>query len=125
MLSENEYTFLKNRKRLVATWNTVAVLMFVFLVAVFLWMFFTFPYLINPLYVTEAIQANAMEDSTMITASILLPVLVICLFALVAMFILFGFSILSKEKRYLTIYRKITESSSKTMTVRWLTVRCT
>jgi len=107
MLSEHDHAFLKKRKRLAALWTIVGSLMLVTLGAIFLWVFFQTPYIANPLLVAEAIKQNAIEDSVLITAAMLLPIVVMVLFVTVAIFILYGFSIISNEKRYLSMIEKL------------------
>ncbi len=108
-LSDNDRIFLKKRKRLVAMWNTVAVVMLIGLVALFLWIFFTSPYFANPLYVAEALKQNDIEASVMTVSTIMLPVVVIMQFATVAVFIVFGFAIFANEKRYLSMIENLSD----------------
>ena len=113
MLSEKDNDFLNKRKRLVATGAFVLGLILVFLCAGFVYMFISSPYMANPLYVAEAIKQNSIENSTMIMATILLPIIVIVLFVVVVVFVLFVFSIFSNEKRYLSMIEKLQNNQNK------------
>ena len=107
MLSENDYKFLDKRKRFINSWNTAATIILLLLGATFLWIFFKSPYIANPVYVAEAIKQNTVENAVLITATALLPFIVIFLFLIVALFVLLGFSIFSNEKTYLKIIEKL------------------
>ena len=113
MLSEKDNDFLNKRKRLVATGTFVLGLILVFLCAGFVYMFISSPYIANPLHVADAIKQNSIDNSTMIMATILLPIIVIALFVMVVIFVLFGFSIFSNEKRYLSMIEKLQNNQNK------------
>jgi len=107
MLSEKDYDFLKKRKRLVSMGPFVAGLVLVFLCAGFVYMYISSPYIANPLFVAEAIRKNTIDNSVMIMATILLPIVVMFLFVTVALFVLFCFSVYSNEKRYLYMMERL------------------
>ncbi len=116
ILPEKDYIFLKKRKRLVAMWNTVAVVILTALVTLFSWIFVQSPYFANPLYVIESIKQNSIDEideSVMITATILLPIVVMVLFITITIFIVIGFSIFSNEKRYLSMIDHLLNEKSK------------
>jgi hypothetical protein len=108
-LSEDDHNFLKKRKRLIAIWNSIAVIMLIALVTIFSWIYIQVPYLANPLFVAEALKHNEIQESVMATSAITLPVVFITLFVTVGIFVLFGFAIFSNEKRYLSIIERLLE----------------
>ncbi len=114
MLSENDYKFLNKRKRFINSWNIAATIILLLLGTAFLWIFFKSPYIANPIYVVEAIKQNTIENSVLITATALLPFIVIFLFVIVAIFVLLGFSVFSNEKTYLKIIEKLQNNQKTT-----------
>lgn len=107
MLSENDVAFLKKRKRLAGMWNFVATILLLGLAGLYLWIFLEIPSIANPLYVAEALRQDAVKIPAMEMSAIMLPIVIMVLFTIVAIFILFGFAISSNEKRYLSIIENL------------------
>ncbi len=111
MIDENDYRFLTSRKRFLALWNYVAVMLFVTLGSVLLWMYLQSPWLADPVYIAQALQENRIDLSVIQMSALILPIVIWFLFAVVAIFIGYGFMIISNEKRYLAIIEKLLNKS--------------
>jgi len=100
---DHDNKFLNKRARLISLWNPVAIAMLILLFALLAWLVIKTPYLINPVFVAEALKENTISQSTISISLIMLPIIVLFLFFVVTIFILYGFVIISNEKRYLAI----------------------
>ncbi|WP_029407435.1 hypothetical protein [Thiomicrorhabdus sp. Milos-T2] len=107
MQYENDHKFLNKRTRLISLWNPVAIAMLVIIFALLAWLVIKTPYLVNPLFVAEAINQNAISQSTLSMSVMMLPVVVLFLFLVVTIFVLYGFVMISNEKRYLAIIDRL------------------
>lgn len=112
MHNQKDHQFLKNRQRLILLWRPTAIVMLTILLILIVWLFVKAPYLINPVFVVEAIQDNTIDQSVLSLSALMLPIVVIFLFLTVTIFILFGFAIISNERRYLSIIRALEEKKS-------------
>lgn len=104
---KNDNKFLKKRARLISLWNPVAMAILIFLFALLAWLVIKTPYLINPVFVAEAIKEDTISQSTISLSAMMLPIIVLFLFFVVTIFILYGFVIASNEKRYLSIIHRL------------------
>jgi len=100
-LTDNE--FLQKRAQLIARWNKAAAAMLLLLPGLLVSLFLQSPYLVIPVTVAQALKQGSLPLSTMSLAAMMLPIMVLFLFFVVAIFILYGYSISSNEKRYQTI----------------------
>ncbi len=93
--------FLQRRKKLITAWRLVGPLALSGLTVLFVWLYFKVPLLANPFEAAERLGSGAIDESTLATMSLLLPVMVsLCFFVLVAI-ILFVYAMISNEKRYI------------------------
>ncbi len=100
MRKQNDLQFLARRKRLAVFWNAIGTLLIIILVGLLGWLFLTTPYLVNPVYVSRQILAGTVERSTLEFMAMLLPFVVLAIFAVIGAVIGFGFAVFSNERRY-------------------------
>jgi Na+/proline symporter len=102
-LAENDVTFLHMRRRFLRFWRIAGFSTLVFIAALFLWLFFMMPNLVNPFHVQRQVEANALTPSALKVMAVLMPLMTAVAFFLAAAIILFGFSAYTNERRYLKI----------------------
>ncbi|RMH69685.1 MAG: hypothetical protein D6675_11610 [Gemmatimonadetes bacterium] len=81
--------------------------MLIFLASMIVFMFIKVPYLVNPVYVAEALKTNSLHASLMTTSVLLLPIVVLFIFFIIAIVVLYGFAIISREKHYIAIIESL------------------
>jgi hypothetical protein len=99
-LAEIDLAFLQMRRRFLRFSKIGGVSSLAFLSALFLWLLFKGPNLINPFHVQRQIAADALTPSALKTMALLTPLMVAVSFFLSAAIILFGFSAFANERRY-------------------------
>jgi hypothetical protein len=102
-LAEIDLAFLEMRRRFLRFWKIAGVSSLTFLAALFVWMLFMAPNLVNPFHVQRQIDSNALTPSALKVMAALMPLMVAVAFFLSASIILFGFSAYANERRYLKI----------------------
>ena len=102
-LAENDLAFLQMRRRFLRFWRIAGFSTLVFLAALFFWLLFKVPNLVNPFHVQRQIDSNALTPSALKVMAVLMPLMVSLAFFLAAAIILFGFSAYANEQRYLKI----------------------
>ena len=102
-LAENDLAFLQMRRRFLRFWRIAGFSTLVFLSALFFWLLFKVPNLVNPVHVQRQIDSNALTPSALKVMAVLMPLMTAVAFFLAAAIILFGFSAYSNERRYLKI----------------------
>jgi hypothetical protein len=102
-LAENDLAFLQMRRRFLGFWKIAGFSTLVFLGALFSWLFFKAPTLVNPIHVQRQIESNALSLSALKVMAVLMPLMAAVAFFLAAAIILFGFSAYANERRYLKI----------------------
>jgi hypothetical protein len=102
-LAENDLAFLQMRRRFLRFWKIAGFSTLVFLSALFFWLFFKVPNLVNPFHVQRQVESNALTPSALKVMAVLMPLMVSLAFFLAAAIILFGFSAYANEQRYLKI----------------------
>jgi hypothetical protein len=102
-LADIDLAFLQMRRRFLRFSKIGGVSSLVFLSALFSWLLFKGPNLINPFHVQRQIAANALTPPALKTMAVLTPLMVAVAFFLAASLILFGFSAFANERRYLKI----------------------
>ena len=102
-LAENELAFLQMRRRFLRFWKIAGVSSLVFLAALFSWLYFKVPNLVNPFYVQRQIESNALTPSALKVMAALMPLMLVLAFFLSIAIIFFGFSAYANENRYLKI----------------------
>lgn len=107
MLDKRDTEFIRKRKNLISQWVPVAVIMLIVLAAMIVFMFIKVPYLVNPLHVAEALKTNSLNESLMTISVLSLPIVVLFIFFIVAIVVLYGFAIISREKRYIAIIESL------------------
>ncbi|NOZ08234.1 MAG: hypothetical protein GXO91_05075 [FCB group bacterium] len=112
MLTEKEIQFLNRRRLFISTWKTVAGILLSGLGLLLIGLFFNSPYLVNPAAVARALQEGSLAAPTVNLAALILPIVVLLLFSVIIIFILFGYSIISREKQYLSMIEKIIKTSN-------------
>jgi hypothetical protein len=102
-LAENDLAYLQMRRRFLRFWKIAGFSSLVFLTALFFWLFFKVPNLVNPFHVQRQIESNALTPSALKVMAALMPLMMVLTFFLSAAIILFGFSAYANERRYLKI----------------------
>ena len=102
-LAENDLAFLQMRRRFLRFWKIAGVSSLVFLAALFSWLYFKVPNLVNPFHVQRQIESNALTPSALKVMAALMPLMMVLAFFLSVAIILFGFSAYANENRYLKI----------------------
>ncbi len=102
-LAEVDLAFLQMRRRFLKFSKVGGVSSLVFLSALFFWLLFKSPNLVNPFHVQRQIAANVLAPSALQVMAVLTPLMVAVAFFLTASIILFGFSAFANERRYLKI----------------------
>ena len=103
LLAENDLAFLQMRRRFLRFWKIAGVSTLVFLVALFSWLYFKVPNLVNPFHVQRQIESNALTPSALKVMAALMPLMMVLAFFLSVAIILFGFLAYANENRYLRI----------------------
>ncbi len=102
-LDEKQSSFLKKRRKLVRLWPFVGTLLLFGVVVFLVWQYFKNPMPVNPYEVVSRLESGAIEYSTLMLAAVMLPlVFLMCVLLLIAV-IIFTFSAVSNEKKYLKI----------------------
>ncbi len=102
-LAENDLAFLQMRRRFLRFWKIVGVSTLVFLAALFSWLYFKVPNLVNPFHVQRQIESDTLTPSALKVMAALMPLMMVLAFFLSVAIILFGFSAYANENRYLKI----------------------
>lgn len=102
-LPEPDLDFLRLRKRLVRWWPMAAYALLSVLALCLVGLVYNSPYLANPFFVAKQLGSGLIESPTLAISAVLLPVVVLLLFLVVAIFIILGFALFANEKRYLKI----------------------
>jgi hypothetical protein len=102
-LAEIDLAFLQMRRRFLKFSKIGGVSSLVFLSALFCWLLFKAPNLINPFHIQRQVEANALTLSALKVMAVLTPLMVAVAFFLSASIILFGFSAFANERLYLKI----------------------
>lgn len=94
---------LDKRRRLVRLWPLVGSLTLLALGALAVWLWFWNPYLINPLAVAEALEAQTMVPGTLALLAMFAPLLLLLVLLVSAILLLLGFAIMKRESDYLAL----------------------
>lgn len=114
MLDIRDHEFIRKRKNLIILWNSVAVIILLFLSTMLVFMFIEVPYLVNPVHVAEALKTNSLNESIMTISVLSLPIAVLLIFIIVVIVVIYGFSIISREKRYIAIIESLEKDEKST-----------
>ncbi len=106
-MTSQEKKFLAKRQAFVSSWPILAIAMLAVLGILLAWLFIRSAYLANPFFVANALKEASIAKSTMELSTIILPILVWVLFISVIIFVLYGFAIISNEKKYLAIINNL------------------
>jgi hypothetical protein len=113
-LSAQEKAYIKKRITFARSWPIAGLIMISVLAVLGVWVFWTRPLLINPWFVLSQLKADAVPESTLIVMAAILPVSMLMCMVSVVVFILIGFSVFSKERKYISIiHRMIAEQTHK------------
>ncbi len=113
-LSAQEKAYIEKRIKFARSWPVAGMIMILVLAIIGIWLFWTRPLLINPWFVLSQLKADAMPESTLIIMAAILPVSMLMCMVSVVVFILIGFSVFSKERKYISIiHRLIAEQTGK------------
>lgn len=84
-------------------WPWVASLSLLGLVALAVWLWFQNPYLINPMAVAQALEAQTMPAGTQALLAMFAPVLLLLVLLVSVVLMLLGFAIMKREADYLAL----------------------
>jgi hypothetical protein len=113
MLSRDEKLFLEKRRRFAATWNAVGIAMLAVLAALAVWLYVTVPGLIYPPHVIHELKTGTLSQETLRLPALLLPIVVLALFAVTALVTVYGFYVFRNERRYLRMIEKLAQEDSR------------
>jgi len=102
-LEEKQKTFLKNRRRLTRFWPLVGSLLLLGIFALLVWLFLKNPLLINPYKIINKLDSGTIEYSTLVFMAAFLPMMFLMCFLLLVTMVIFTFSFIANEKKYLKI----------------------
>lgn len=107
MLSEQEKSFLQKRRKLNRAWTPIGILMILFLVGMYVYFFFRVPLMVNPYFVGDLLKQNNLAYDTMRVLAITSPCFATFVFAVVLIMIIYTWSAVCLEKKYMKIIDKI------------------
>ena len=117
LLAENDLSFLQMRRRFLRFWKIAGFSTLVFLAALFFWLFFKVPNLVNPFHVQHQIDANALTLPALKVMAVLMPLMTAVAFFLGTAIILFGFSASANEQRYLKIIDSLLSGKNRPVNI--------
>ncbi|HHJ19617.1 MAG TPA: hypothetical protein ENJ84_07295 [Gammaproteobacteria bacterium] len=104
---QNHTTFIKKRKRLIASWRYVGPVLLLMILAFIVWLFMTSPLLINPLAMISRIETGTIPLSQFEMMAILLSLFMIFILILGLALIAIMYAAIAQEKKYMTIIEQI------------------
>lgn len=102
-MSEAELRFLRRRDALVSAWPWVGSACLLGLIALAAVLFWWVPQLVNPWFVFDQINADALPESQMVLMAAMLPVVMLVVLLLLGVLVLTLFACLSNERRLLAM----------------------
>lgn len=102
-LDEADLAFVRRRSALVRRWPVVAWAMLAGIVAVFGFLVYSSPLLVNPWEVAARIKADTIAVPTLTLMAALLPIAFLSCFVLLVALVLFQFAAMANERRLLRI----------------------
>jgi hypothetical protein len=103
--------FVKRRSTLVRRWPAVAWAMLAGIVAVFGFLLYSSPLLVNPWEVALRIEAETLATPTLTLMAALLPIVFLSCFVLLVALVLFQFAAMANERRLLQIIASLREGA--------------
>jgi hypothetical protein len=102
-LEGTDLAFVERRSTLVRRWPVVAWLMLAGIVAVFGFLLYSSPLLVNPWEAASRIEAETLATPTLTLMAALLPIVFLSCFVLLVALVLFQFAAMANERRLLQI----------------------
>lgn len=103
MITENDISFLKKRKKLNKLWPFVGTGMFITVAVLYVFLYVKTPALVNPYHIIKLLESNQLDSGKIKVLAALCPFISLFLFIVVGIIIIYGFSWAKLERRYLNI----------------------
>ena len=110
-LEGTDLAFVERRSTLVRRWPVVAWVMLAGIVAVFGFLLYSSPLLVNPWEVASRIEAETLATPTLTLMAALLPIVFLSCFVLLVALVLFQFAAMANERRLLQIIASLREGA--------------
>ncbi|MBM96970.1 MAG: hypothetical protein CMI09_14125 [Oceanospirillaceae bacterium] len=95
--------FVQQRQRFNSSWPMVGAILLLVVMGMGIGLAMSYPIMANPLYVISQLQAGQLDESTLETAAILLPIVFWMLIICLLLFVMLGWQMMNNEKRLLKI----------------------
>lgn len=102
-MTSEERAFLQRRRVFVKHWKIAAILSVFILFAMAVNLFLNTRHMIDPLHVTQLIEARELASGTIIMMAAMLPYVILFLFFVMLVLIVYATVVIRNEKRYLQI----------------------
>jgi uncharacterized BrkB/YihY/UPF0761 family membrane protein len=113
-LNQQQNSFLEKRRKLVKSWSYVGPLMMLLVLGLAAYVYVKSPLLINPYEVLARLQSGSIEQSTLMTMAVILPIVFITVCFLLIVLIVMLYAAIANEKKYIEILNgSTTDISSK------------
>jgi len=106
-LDSNQLQFFQKRRKLSRLWPAAGSVLIVMLLGFSLWLYLRAPMLIDPFEAMNRVRAGTIEESTLIVAAVLLPVMMLTCIVVLIVMIVFAFAAFSTEKKYLDLVEEL------------------
>ena len=95
--------FVQQRQQFNSSWPMVGAILLLVVMGMGIGLAMSYPIMANPLYVISQLQAGQLDESTLETAAILLPIVFWMLIICLLLFVMLGWQMMNNEKRLLKI----------------------
>ena len=106
-LSPTELKFVDRRTELSRVWRYAGPLLLACIAALALYFYLSTPLLIDPLQVIAGIEADSIADTTLITMSVMLPIVMLLLLSVLVVLVFYMYAIFSNERKLIAIIKKL------------------
>ncbi len=113
-LSQQQSNYLDKRRKLLKVWRYVGPLMLLGMIGLVIYLNVSTPLLINPYEVMSRLELGSIEQSSLETMAVLLPMMLIMVCFLLVVLIAMMYAVFSNERKYLEIVKKIKSDNEGT-----------
>jgi hypothetical protein len=107
ILNQSQIDFLERRRKLLKLWHYVGAISLIVLFGLVLFLKLNTPQLIDPYEVLARLESGAIDQTSLETMAILLPVMVILVCLMLIILVAMMYMAFSNEKKYLKILNKL------------------
>lgn len=113
MLNKKQIRFLRKRKSLVKSWPIIALIFFALIIGYCVWVYYSFPLLLNPLELMAQLETGNVNKTTLSILAAMAPLLFICITIIMfVMVMVAGFS-MYRENYYHRIIQMLLDQQDK------------